>query len=129
MKRSIATLSGLGAAGAMLAASALPTAAQDAGGVSLLMFEQAGCVYCARWNEEVSPEYSITQEGQIAPLVRIDIHDPLPEAYNLVSDPVFTPTFVLVSDGDELGRIEGYPGEDFFWGLLGRLLDRLPSES
>jgi len=23
-----------------------------------------------------------------------------------------------------LGRIEGYPGEDFFWGLLARLLEK-----
>jgi hypothetical protein len=35
----------------------------------------------------------------------------------------FTPTFVLVEDGRELARIEGYPGEDFFWGLLGMLLE------
>ena len=25
-------------------------------------------------------------------------------------------------DGNEVSRIEGYPGEDFFWGLLGRML-------
>ena len=37
--------------------------------------------------------------------------------------PVFTPTFVLVEDGKELGRIEGYAGDEFFWFLLGRLLD------
>ena len=34
----------------------------------------------------------------------------------------FTPTFILVNDGAELGRIEGYLGEDFFWALLGMLL-------
>jgi hypothetical protein len=36
----------------------------------------------------------------------------------------FTPTFVLLVDGVERNRIEGYPGEDFFWGLLGRMLDQ-----
>ena len=36
--------------------------------------------------------------------------------------PVFTPTFILVADGREAGRIEGYPGEDFFWGLLAKML-------
>ena len=36
----------------------------------------------------------------------------------------FTPTFILVQDGVEVGRIEGYPGEDFFWGLLGKMFDR-----
>ncbi len=35
---------------------------------------------------------------------------------------LFTPTFVLVENGVELARIEGYPGEDFFWGLLGMIL-------
>jgi hypothetical protein len=27
-----------------------------------------------------------------------------------------------VDEGREIGRIEGYPGADFFWGLLERLL-------
>ena len=34
----------------------------------------------------------------------------------------FTPTFLLVDDGRELARIEGYPGADFFWPLLGDML-------
>lgn len=34
----------------------------------------------------------------------------------------FTPTFVLLVNGTERNRIEGYPGEDFFWGLLGQML-------
>jgi hypothetical protein len=29
---------------------------------------------------------------------------------------------VLVENGAEIGRIEGYPGEDFFWGLLKQML-------
>ena len=42
---------------------------------------------------------------------------------------LYTPTFVLVANGEEVGRIEGYPGDAFFWGLLDRLLDKLPPES
>lgn len=38
----------------------------------------------------------------------------------------YTPTFVLIENGEELGRIEGYPGDAFFWGLLDRLLQKLP---
>jgi hypothetical protein len=59
-----------------------------------------------------------------APLVRLQLRDPLPEDISLVSRPRYTPTFVVVSNGEEVGRIEGYPGEDFFWGLLGRILER-----
>jgi len=92
--------------------------------MTLLMFEERGCVWCARWTEDVGGEYPITPEGQAAPLRRIMIHEPLPEGIELVSRPRFTPTFVVVEDGVEIGRIEGYPGEDFFWGLLGQILDR-----
>ena len=86
------------------------------------MVEEAGCIFCARWHSEVGPEYPITPEGQAAPLRRVDLHSDLPSDLILVSRPRFTPTFILVNDGRELARIEGYPGEDFFWGLLSRML-------
>lgn len=88
----------------------------------LLMFEQPGCIYCAQWNADVSSEYPLTDEGRAAPLERVELRAPLAEGITLVSPPVFTPTFVLLRDGAEVGRIEGYPGEDFFWGLLGGLI-------
>jgi hypothetical protein len=34
----------------------------------------------------------------------------------------FTPTFILTVDGIEQSRIEGYPEDLFFWGLLGQML-------
>ena len=97
-----------------------------AGEVRLLMIEEAGCVWCERWNDEVAEIYPKTQEGRAAPLVRIDIHKPFPVGLSLTSRPVFTPTFIVTNDGLEVGRIEGYPGADFFWGLLARILQPLP---
>ena len=87
------------------------------------MVEEAGCVYCAQWNEEVGTAYPLTPEGRAAPLRRVDIHD-LPDDVVFDIRPVFTPTFVLFLDGTEVGRLEGYPGEDFFWPILGRALDQ-----
>lgn len=89
----------------------------------LLMFEQPGCIYCARWNEEVAPEYPLTDEGRAAPLHRLQLRDPLPDGITITSHPIFTPTFILVRDGVEKGRIEGYPGEDFFWPLLAGMIE------
>lgn len=100
----------------------LPAAMVRAAGLELLMFEQPGCLYCARWNAEVAPEYPLTAEGRAAPLRRLNLHDALPADLALEAHPVFTPTFVVVRDGAEIGRLEGYPGEDFFWPLLGSLL-------
>ncbi|MDD8022041.1 MAG: hypothetical protein PHX82_02875 [Paracoccaceae bacterium] len=88
----------------------------------LIMVEQPGCAYCARWNAELAEIYPKTPEGKLAPLERVQLRAPLPEGLSLRSAPVFTPTFVLVQNGIEVGRIEGYPGQDFFWGLLGMAL-------
>lgn len=103
----------------MLGLAAVPALAAD---LRLMMVEQAGCIYCARWNEEVAPEYPLTDEGRAAPLFRQDLRAPLPDGVKLDRPPVYTPTFVLLRDGVETGRIEGYPGEDFFWPLLAKLI-------
>ncbi len=97
--------------------------------ISLLMFEQPGCIYCARWNDEVAPEYPLTDEGKAAALRRLQLRDPLPDGISLISPPVFTPTFVLVLNGAETGRIEGYPGEDFFWPLLANMIEQAEQPS
>lgn len=89
----------------------------------LLMAEEHGCAWCARWNEEISHIYPKTAEGRTAPLVRYDLHGETPDV-EFVRRVHFTPTFILVEDGREVGRIEGYPGEDFFWGLLGMMFEQ-----
>lgn len=98
----------------------LPGSNSDA--AQLVMVEEQGCIWCAVWNAEIAPIYPKTAEGKFAPLRRIDIREPFPEDLEFTSRPVFTPTFILVEDGREIARIEGYPGEDFFWGLLERML-------
>ncbi|MEL7166061.1 MAG: hypothetical protein AAGL96_11375 [Pseudomonadota bacterium] len=87
----------------------------------LLMAEEAGCYWCQKWNEEIADIYPKTEEGRAAPLVRYDLHADTPDVVfeRRVS---FTPTFILVDDGHEVGRIEGHPGEDFFWALLAMML-------
>ncbi|WP_235019380.1 thioredoxin family protein [Tabrizicola flagellatus] len=91
-------------------------------GLELLMFEQPGCIYCARWDQEIAPQYPLTAEGKAAPLRRLQLREPLPPDLTLDAPPVYTPTFVLVAAGVETGRIEGYPGADFFWPLLAELI-------
>lgn len=88
----------------------------------LMMAEEPGCMWCARWNAEIAPIYDKTGEGEAAPLRRVDITDPIPDDITLARAVNFTPTFVLLIDGEEVSRLEGYPGEDFFWGLLGQML-------
>lgn len=102
--------------------TALPTLAAE-----LVLVEQAGCHWCAQWNKEISHIYPKTDEGKQAPLRRVDLRD-LPTELTFKSRPVFTPTFVLVENGKELGRIEGYAGDEFFWFLLSKLLNEHSKE-
>lgn len=83
----------------------------------LVMVEQPGCTYCMRWDEEIAPAYPKTAEGQFAPLRRVQLRD-MPENLNITRRVMFTPTFLVVENGQELARLEGYPGEDFFWPVL-----------
>ena len=106
----------------VIALLATPVAAE----VRLMMIEEDGCMWCARWDAEVGDAYAKTSEGRIAPLLRADLHGELPSGVTLDRPAVFTPTFVLLNAGKEIGRIEGYPGEDFFWPLLNGLIQELP---
>jgi glutaredoxin len=104
---------------------ATPAAAQAA---ELLMFRRAGCPWCHTWDRTVGPVYPQTDIGRDLPVVMIDMdRDEAPEVK--LDRPVrYSPTFVVVDDGIEIGRIEGYPGEDFFWGLLGRLHEKVKAQ-
>lgn len=92
--------------------------------VELIMVERTGCHYCIDWKTDLGPIYPKTAEGEYAPLRVVQIKNAPPEGVEFARPVTFTPTFVLVDDGHELGRIEGYPGEDFFWGLLTMLLEK-----
>lgn len=91
----------------------------------LIVFEQKSCVWCQRFDREIAPTYAKTAEGKRAPLRRVDIAKPVPEDLSFIARERFTPVFVLVENGTEFGRIRGYPGETFFWGLLANLIERL----
>lgn len=95
----------------------------------LLMFDDPACVWCKRWHDEIGGVYDSTDEGRIAPLRVLQLRNGLPSDTTFSAPVVVTPTFVLVKDGREVGRILGYPGEDLFWGLLGQELEKLPAET
>ncbi|MDP3342507.1 thioredoxin family protein [Frigidibacter sp.] len=107
---------------ALAAVALLAWAGPALADLQLYMFERPGCPYCLQWEREVGPAYPNTAEGQAAPLVHLDIRDPLPPDLTVVSQPQFTPTFVLAKNGQEVSRLEGYPGEAFFWGLLEQMI-------
>ena len=98
---------------ASIALFSLPARAAE-----LIMFDQAYCEWCEAWENNIGVIYNKTFEGKRAPVRRVNIFDPRPEGLENIKGVVYTPTFVLIDGGQEVGRIAGYPGEDFFWPLL-----------
>jgi hypothetical protein len=109
---------------ALLIAAAMAAPGASLAETRLMMLDQAACEYCALWDKEVGAVYAKTAEGRQAPLLRHRIYEAPPGGVSLARPARYTPTFVLLNDGLEVGRIEGYPGEDFFYGLLQNLLKK-----
>jgi len=104
--------------------AAFPTYAAE-----LVLFESADCAWCQAWHAEIGVIYPKTPESEIAPLRRVDVHQDRPADLAGVRRIVYTPTFVLMANGEEVGRITGYAGEEFFWGLLTVELAKLEQRS
>lgn len=85
------------------------------GRTMLLMVDDPGCIYCAKWEREVESGYRKSDEGAFAPLEkRHKGHADLAGLNSLN----YTPTFVLLRNGTEIGRIVGYAGSEWFWGEI-----------
>jgi hypothetical protein len=101
---------------AMLVAALAMTARAEvpafAGQTTLIMVDKENCVWCTKWEEVIGPDYRASPEGQIAPVVRLRRgHKDLTGLKGVG----FAPTFVLIVNGKEIGKIVGYGGRDHFW--------------
>lgn len=91
----------------------------------LLVFGRDGCVWCQRWERDVGSSYGRTDEARVLPLRHVNIDRPAASGVALVSPVRYTPTFVVVDNGREIGRITGYINDDAFWGLLNTFVTRI----
>jgi len=91
----------------------------------LLMLERKGCSWCQRWHSEIGPVYPKTAEALVAPLRTVDIDEEWPADLSEIRRERLTPTFVLIENGEEIGRIRGYSGDEFFWFLVDEMLTKL----
>jgi hypothetical protein len=103
-----------------LTAMAQPAAAATPSDLALVMVDDPNCRYCRAFDADIGGGYARTAQGRIAPLARIQRKSVQLKSYNPV---IYTPTFLLVRGGQELGRITGYPGPDYFYAELDTLLN------
>jgi thioredoxin-related protein len=101
----------------------VPILSENLMAAELIMVEQQGCYYCEEWKDQLGHIYPQTPEGKYAPLKTFDITE-VDGIKGLERDVIFTPTFILMEKNKELGRLEGYSSEDFFWELLEVILEK-----
>ncbi len=99
----------------LIFAMILTLAPLPAWAAELVMFDAKGCYWCDRWMDEVGDYYHKTREGQAAPLRVVSLNKPKPSDLSWLQNVRASPTFVLIDNGREIGRIIGYPGEHLFW--------------
>jgi len=89
----------------------------------LLMITSNSCPWCEAFEEEVGGIYNQTEEAVFLPLRRHDFYDVMPNDLEKITPATMTPTFIILSDGAEIGRIIGYPGAELFWWRLSEFID------
>jgi thioredoxin-related protein len=109
------------AAGLLMLASLLASAAVSA---ELVFVEVSSCAYCIRFNKHSAPAYQQSEIGRQVPLRRVNLMQRWPEDLKAVDRPPYTPVFILVENGRELGRFNGYVGPRQFDRDVRRLLKR-----
>lgn len=105
--------------GGLVAGALTSLPSRAASPIRLVMVEEPGCRFCQKWHAEIGRGYRNTDEGRFAPLKRV--RRGAPELTGL-TPVVYTPTFILMRSGEELGRVTGYPGADYFYEELRPLL-------
>ena len=93
----------------------------------LVVFESKTCAYCISFNSQAAPRYRASPEARRAPLRVVDIERPMPSDLKGIAPPWGTPTFVVVANGREIGRIAGYEGDERFYASLDDLLEKIRS--
>ena len=82
----------------------------------LLYFYSNTCAYCKAWENEIANIYLKTEFEDQFKLSFIDFSSNADfEKYGISKIVKVTPTFIFVEDKTEVGRIEGYNGQELFW--------------
>ena len=95
-------------------AGAWPVKAADSRG-QLVMITSSHCPWCEAFEDDVGKGYDLTEEALVYPLRRHDFYKAMPDDLAHLTPATMTPTFIVMRNGAEVGRIIGYPGAELFW--------------
>ena len=88
---------------------------------NLIMITSEYCVYCKIWEKEVGTIYPKTEMSKNFPLKKINVKNKKFLQSFLIDNPI-TPTFIIIEEKLEKGRIIGYSNSEMFWWQIDQIL-------
>ena len=84
----------------------------------LIMVTSDHCSYCQAWELDVGKVYDKSPYATSLPLTRVEIGSKMPGGVTFERPVVGTPTFLIIHNGQEIDRQNGYIGAEMFWWWL-----------
>lgn len=114
------------AAGAAHAWLDFDAASPKSANLQLVVMESPDCTYCDIFRRDVLPAYEASERAKELPVRFVDVNDAAAAKLELQTPVDIVPTFVVVKDNKEIGRIPGYVGPENFYHAINYLLSIAP---
>ena len=102
------------------------TGALPADSLELVVIEADGCIFCEIFRSDVLPAYEASEQGKQMPVQFVDINDMDTTHLEFKGAVDIVPTFIVIKDRREVGRISGYVGPENFFHSINYLLASAP---
>ena len=89
----------------------------------MIMITDKNCIFCIVWEKEIGKIYPKTDIGKKYPIERLEIKDIRPNNRFNIEKSSVTPTFIVIKDDKEKGRIYGYSNPEMFWWRIDEILE------
>jgi thioredoxin-related protein len=97
-----------------------------ASNLQLVIMEAPGCTYCGIFRRDVLPSYEASKRAKELPVRFLDVNDQAASDLDLQTPVDIVPTFIVIKDKKEVGRIPGYVGPENFYHAINHLMSTAP---
>jgi len=91
--------------------------------VELVVIEAEGCIYCDVFRRNLLPAYLASARGKEAPVRFVDANEAAASGLKLHGPVRIVPTFIVMRENKEVGRIPGLIGRSEFVRAVTKMLD------
>tara|TARA_Y100000589_G_C26910947_1_gene530287 strand:+ start:191 stop:457 length:267 start_codon:yes stop_codon:yes gene_type:complete len=88
------------------------------------MLTDKKCIYCIVWEKQVGKVYNKTEISKKLPLQRFYVDQIDLKMKSRIFNTNITPTFVILKNKIEIGRISGYSNPEMFWWQIDEIIEK-----